>query len=249
VTDEATTTAASAVSGDWLVGTVKSTAYATPTGRVLELDVPHWRGNLAGQHLDLRLTAEDGYQAVRSYSIASVGPGSVIELAVDQIPEGEVSPYLTLDVRAGDQLEVRGPLGGWFVWRETDVAPVQLIAGGSGVVPLVAMTRAHAASGSSVPFQLLYSARTDDDAFYYSELTRATDVAVTFRFTRRGPGGWTEPVGRVSKDYLAENTFSPARGPMVFVCGPNGFVETVAGWLVELGHDPARVKTERFGGA
>jgi ferredoxin-NADP reductase len=231
-----------------MVGTVKSTTYATPGGRVLELEVPHWPGNIAGQHLDLRLTAEDGYQAVRSYSIASVGSGPVVELAVDQIPDGEVSPYLTLDVMAGDQLEVRGPLGGWFVWRETDVAPVQLIAGGSGIVPLVAMMRAHAASGSAAPFRMLYSARTDDDAFYYAELTSAADVDVTFRFTRRGPTGWTEPVGRVTKQFLAEATLPPSHQPMVFVCGPNGFVETVAAWLVELGHDPARVKTERFGG-
>ncbi|CAN5235730.1 ferredoxin reductase [soil metagenome] len=232
----------------WMVATVKSTTYATPSGRVLELDVPHWPGNIAGQHLDLRLTADDGYQAVRSYSIASVGTGAVVELAVDQIPDGEVSPYLTLDVMAGDQLEVRGPLGGWFVWRDTDEAPVQLIAGGSGVVPLVAMMRAHAASGSSAPFQMLYSARTDDDAFYFAELKAATDVAVTFRFTRRGPGGWTQPVGRVTQEFLAESTFSPAKQPTIYVCGPNGFVETVAGWLVALGHDPARVKTERFGG-
>lgn len=232
----------------WMVATVKSTTYATPGGRVLELDVPHWPGNLAGQHLDLRLTAEDGYQAVRSYSIASVGTGSNVELAVDQIPDGEVSPYLTLDVMAGDQLEVRGPLGGWFVWRETDVAPVQLIGGGSGVVPLVAMMRAHATSGSIAEFQMLYSARTDDDAFYYSELKDATHAGVTFRFTRRGPTGWTEPIGRVTKEFLAAATISPAKQPMVFVCGPNGFVETVAGWLVELGHDATMVKTERFGG-
>ena len=236
------------VVADWMHATVKSTTYATPGGRVLEIAVPHWPGNLAGQHLDLRLTAEDGYQAVRSYSIASVGAGAEVELAVDQIPDGEVSPYLTLDVQAGDELEVRGPLGGWFVWQPTDVGPVQLIGGGSGVVPLIAMLREHAASGSDAPFRLLYSARTDDEAFYYDELTRVTDAVVTFRFTRRGPRGWDQPVGRLTREALAEATIPPADNPLVFVCGPNGFVEAVAGWLVELGHDPARVKTERFGG-
>jgi len=232
----------------WHEGTVLSTTYATPGGRVLTLHVPEWGGNIAGQHLDLRLTAEDGYQAVRSYSIASVGEGDTIELAVDQIPDGEVSPYLTLDVMTGDQLEVRGPLGGWFVWHETDPSPVQLIGGGSGVVPLVAMMRAHAASGSTVPFNLLYSARSDDEAFYYDELSNAKGADVTFRFTRRGPRGWQHPVGRLTKEVVQQATLPPDSTPMVFVCGPNGFVEAVATWLVELGHDPARVKTERFGG-
>jgi ferredoxin-NADP reductase len=210
--------------------------------------VPSWGGNLAGQHLDLRLTAEDGYQAVRSYSIASVGDGDTIELAVDQIPDGEVSPYLTLDVMAGDQLEVRGPLGGWFVWHDDDPSPVQLIGGGSGVVPLVAMMRAYESSDSPVPFQLLYSARTDDDAFYYDELKHSKRTDVTFRFTRRGPRGWDQEVGRLTKEVVAAATLPPSQSPMVFVCGPNAFVEAVATWLVELGHDPARVKTERFGG-
>lgn len=236
------------MTGIWKVGVVKSVHAETPSARSLILDVPDWPGNKAGQHLDLRLTAPDGYTATRSYSIASAGDGTLVELAVDELPDGEVSPYLVEDVIVGDQLEVRGPLGGWFVWRDTDVAPVQLIAGGSGVVPLVAMMRAHATSASPAEFRMLYSARTDDDAFYFPFLAAATDTEVTFRFTRRGPTGWSEPVGRISKEFLAEKTLSPSRGPMVFVCGPNGFVETVAAWLVELGHDPSRVKTERFGG-
>jgi ferredoxin-NADP reductase len=234
---------------DWLVATVLDTTYATPGGRVLTLDIPHWPGNLAGQHLDLRLTAEDGYQAVRSYSIASVGTGSTVELAVDQIPDGEVSPYLTVDVQPGDQMEVRGPLGGWFVWHPEDAAPVQLIGGGSGVVPLVAMIRAHAAAASAAPMRLLYSARTDDEAFYYPELTGTTDAEVAFRFTRRGPRGWEQPIGRLDREAVAAATWPASVNPSVFVCGPTRFVEAVATWLVELGHDPARVKTERFGGA
>jgi ferredoxin-NADP reductase len=231
-----------------MVATVTSTTYATPGGRTLEIHVPHWPGNVAGQHLDLRLTAEDGYQAVRSYSIASVGDSATVELAVDQIPDGEVSPYLTIDVMAGDMLEVRGPLGGWFVWTPEHTGPVQLIGGGSGVVPLVAMMRSHKVSGSDAEFRMLYSARTDDDAFYYTELKNATDVDVTFRFTRRGPRGWDQEVGRLTRDVVASSTIPADQRPMVFVCGPNGFVESVSGWLVELGHDPALVKTERFGG-
>jgi len=232
-----------------MVGTVAKTAYATPSGRLIQLDVPNWPGNLAGQHLDIRLTAEDGYQAARSYSIASVGTGP-IELAVDRIPDGEVSPYLTMDIMAGDQLEVRGPLGGWFVWHAHDTDPVQLIGGGSGVVPLMAMMREHAAIESTVPFRLLYSARTDDDAFFKSEIDSLAGPAldVTWVYTRKGPGSWTGPIGRVSKEALIASTIPASENPMVFVCGPTGFVETVATWLVELGHDPARVKTERFGG-
>ncbi|MCU1514778.1 MAG: oxidoreductase [Microbacteriaceae bacterium] len=233
-----------------MAATVSKTSYATPSGRVIELDVPHWPGNLAGQHLDVRLTSEDGYQAARSYSIASVGSG-LVELAVDRIPDGEVSPYLTMDIMPGDQLEVRGPLGGWFVWREGATEPVQLIGGGSGVVPLMAMMRQHAAAASAVPFRLLYSARTDDDAFYAKEIDDLAGPAldVTWIYTRKGPGSWTGPIGRLTRETLAAAVIPAAENPAVFVCGPTPFVEAVASWLVELGHDPARVKTERFGGA
>jgi ferredoxin-NADP reductase len=243
-------TAAQSVTADWMVGTVTSTKYATPGGRLLTVEVPHWPGNLAGQHLDLRLTAEDGYQAVRSYSIASVGSGAMVELAVDQIPDGEVSPYLTMDVMAGDQLEVRGPLGGWFVWRPTDPGPVQLIGGGSGVVPLVAMMREHVASGSDVSFKLLYSVRTNDDAFFYEEIQAlaSPSIDVTFAFTRKTPYGFDGTAGRLTREAIERDTIPASENPTVFVCGPTGFVEAVANWLVALGHDPARVKTERFGG-
>src|SRR5215207_3068301 len=147
----------------------------TPSGRSIILEVPGWGGNIAGQHLDLRLTAPDGYQAARSYSVASAGPGDRVEIAVDRLPDGEVSPYLVDDVMVGDELELRGPLGGWFVWKPEQEGPVQLIGGGSGVVPLVAMVRARAASASAAPFRLLYSLRTPEDAFFRAELEAAAD--------------------------------------------------------------------------
>lgn len=214
------------------------------------LDVPGWGGNVAGQHLDLRLTAPDGYQAVRSYSVASAGTGNRIELAVDRLPDGEVSPYLVDEIRVGDEIEVRGPLGGWFVWKPEQTEPVQLIGGGSGVVPLVAMIRSHTASESPAPFRLLYSVRTLEDAFFREELAeRSPGLVVTWLFTRRAPDGWPRRAGRINAADLQAATFPPGRSPSVFVCGPTGFVETVASALVELGHDPQRVKTERFGGA
>ena len=224
------------------MGTVADVSRETPTGRSIRIDVPEWPGNIAGQHVDVRLTAPDGYQASRSYSLASWGPAPRLELAVDRLPDGEVSPYLVDDLQAGDMLELRGPLGGWFVWSPDDPAPVQLIAGGSGVVPLVAMLRSHAASASAAPMQLLYSVRTSEDRFFAAELDGVGGV--TYRYTRRTPDG--SPAGRITKDALAAATLTAPSS--VFVCGPTGFVESVASWLVELGHDPAAIKTERFGG-
>ena len=225
------------------MGTVASTSTETPSGRSIWIDVPGWPGNIAGQHVDVRLTAPDGYQATRSYSLASSGPSPRLQLAVDKLPNGEVSPYLVDDLRAGDMLELRGPLGGWFVWKEDQAQPVQLIAGGSGVVPLVAMIRAHAASGSTAPMQLLYSVRTPDDRFFADELEKLDSV--TYAYTRSGPPDAT--IGRLTKERLAAAVL-PA-GSAVFVCGPTGFVEAVASWLVDLGHDASLIKTERFGGA
>jgi ferredoxin-NADP reductase len=233
----------------WRVAIVAATERLTPSARSIALDVPGWTGNVAGQHLDLRLTAEDGYQAVRSYSIASVGTGERVELGVDQVPEGEVSPYLVDDLLVGDQLEIRGPLGGWFVWRPTDTGPVQLIAGGSGIVPLVAMIRSRRVSSSSTPFRLLYSVRTPEDVMFASELSRPGDVDVTFAYTRRVPDGFARKAKRLDRSDLAHLALPPGEDLTVFVCGPTGFVESVADGLVSLGHDPARVKTERFGGA
>lgn len=237
--------------GGWTPARIAQIEQATPTARILRVHVPGWPGNLPGQHLDLRLTAEDGYQAVRSYSIASSGAGEEVELAVDEVPDGEVSPYLVRDVRPGDELEVKGPLGGFFVWRADDPSPVQLIAGGSGIVPLLAMARARAASASAAPFRLLYSVRSPGDAIYREEVGRldAAGVALTWIYTRSGPVGWTGRVGRISPDDLRTLTIPPGQTPAVFVCGPTGFVEAAASALVQLGHAPARVRTERFGGA
>jgi len=244
------------VTSGWKVGTVVSTRTETPTGRSITIDVPGWPGNIAGQHVDVRLSAPDGYQAVRSYSIASAGDGEWVQLAVDKLPDGEVSPYLVDEVQKGDQLELRGPLGGWFVWRpEIDGVPqagdVQLIGGGSGIVPLIAMIRSHAASESTAKFRLLYSVRTPEDAFFADELARleGDGLEITWVYTRQAPEGWPTPAGRVTLDALRSATFPSSGTPAVFVCGPTGFVESVATWLVELGHEPAAVKTERFGGA
>jgi ferredoxin-NADP reductase len=236
--------------GGWSPARIVQIEQATPTARILRVRVPGWAGNLPGQHLDVRLTAEDGYQAVRSYSIASFGPGEDVELAVDEVPDGEVSPYLVRDVQPGDELEVKGPLGGFFVWHDDDPSPVQLIAGGSGIVPLLAMARARAASASTAPFRLLYSVRTPDDAMYRDEVGRldAAGVELTWVYTRSGPAGWTGRVGRITPEDLRTHTTPPDQSPAVFVCGPTGFVEAAASALVELGHDPARVRTERFGG-
>lgn len=235
----------------WHVGTVVSTKTETPTGRSIVFDVPGWTGNVAGQHVDVRLTAPDGYQAVRSYSIASADTSQRVQLAVDRLPDGEVSPYLVDDLQVGDQVEFRGPLGGWFVWRPTETQPVQLIGGGSGIVPLVAMIRAHAAAASTARFRLLYSVRSPGDAFFADELNSLVgpNFELEWLYTREAPNGWPRPAHRITLDDLARLTIPPTDNPAVFVCGPTGFVETVATHLVELGHDPVAVKTERFGGA
>lgn len=238
------------------MGTVVETRTETPTGRSIVFDVPGWTGNLAGQHVDVRLSAPDGYQAVRSYSIASVSSlagddRERVQLAVDKLPDGEVSPYLVDDLQVGDQVEFRGPLGGWFVWRPTDTNPVQLIGGGSGIVPLVAMIRAHAAAASGARFKLLYSVRSPADAFFAAELNSLAgpDFELEWLYTRETPDGWPRPAHRITQDDLARLTIPSTDSPGVFVCGPTGFVETVATHLVALGHDPLAVKTERFGGA
>jgi ferredoxin-NADP reductase len=231
----------------WQVGTVTEIRTETATAKTLVLDVPDWPGHLAGQHLDVRLTAEDGYRASRSYSIASAWTGETIELTVEQVPDGEVSPYLVDVLEVGYPLEVRGPVGGWFVWQPEQPGPIQLIAGGSGVVPLMAILRAHA--GSTTPAKLLYSVRRPASVIYTSELKElaaSDDVEITFAYTREAPPG--EPrVGRVDEELLNKVTFAPEEGLTTYVCGPTPFVEAVADLLVNAGHDPARVKTERFG--
>ncbi|WP_260855578.1 FAD-binding oxidoreductase [Curtobacterium sp. 9128] len=242
----------------WHGATVAAVAAETPSARRLVLDVPTWPGNDAGQHLDLRLTAEDGYQATRSYSIASSGPGTRVVLAIDRVDDGEVSPFLVDDVEVGDALEVHGPLGGWFVWRpepasERAPRPVQLIAGGSGIVPLVAMVTAHREAADPAPFRLLYGVRTPDDVFFRSELAAAVagpaPLDLSIVFSRRAPDGSTMPAGRLTRDSLAAAVFPPDAGALVYVCGSTPFVEQVLRWLGELGHDTADVRAERFGGS
>ncbi|NKE61131.1 oxidoreductase [Lentzea sp. PSKA42] len=214
-------------------------------------DVPGWPGHLPGQHVDVRLTAEDGYSVQRSYSISSAPDGNRVELAVQRVVDGEVSPYLCDVLSVGDKIELRGPVGGWFVWRPADQAPVTLVAGGSGIAPLMAMVRTRASEGSRVPFRLVYSVRTPDDVLFADELRRrARDDAgldVRLVYTRQTPEGSPEPPGRLGVATL--NTYGwPAEfTPNCFVCGPTGFVETVSDILVALGHDLRRVRTERFG--
>ena len=240
----------------WHVATVAAAHRETPNASRLELDVDGWPGNAAGQHLDVRLTAPDGYTATRSYSIASSGPTNRVTLAVDKLPDGEVSPYLVDEVRAGDMLEVHGPLGAFFVWApaaETgDTRPVQLIAGGSGVVPLFAMARAHDEADDPTPFRLLYSARTPADVYFADELHALAAASAPFRldlvYTRRTPEGWPTPAGRIMREALAVAVVPATERPRVYVCGSTGFVERVADWLVELGHDPRSIRTERYGG-
>jgi ferredoxin-NADP reductase len=223
----------------------------TPSARTLVLDVPGWPGHLAGQHVDVRLTAADGYRAQRSFSVASAPDGDRVELTVQRVVDGEVSPYLAEVFRVGDPVELRGPVGGWFVWRREDPSPVLLVAGGSGIVPLMAMIRTRAAVRSRVPFRLVYSVRGPDDVIYADELRRRDrddgGLDVAYVYTRQTPAGWRRPPGRVGLATVAEHGWPPDFAPVCFVCGPTGFVETVADILVAQGHDPRRVKTERFG--
>ena len=240
---------------DWRAAGVREARWETPSARTLVLDVPDWTGHLAGQHLDVRLTAEDGYQAQRSYSIASAWSvdAKTVEISVQRLGDGEVSPYLTDVVEAGEQIEVRGPIGGWFVWRPGTTAPVVLVAGGSGVVPLMAMIRARAQAGGRQPFRLIYSVRTPQDALYADELRRRAvsdpGLDVRFVYTREVPPGWPSPPQRIDVATLNTYGWPPDFEPDCFVCGPNTFVETAADILVALGHDPRRIRTERFGGA
>lgn len=240
----------------WHVATVAATHRETPNAARIELDVDGWPGNAAGQHLDVRLTAPDGYTATRSYSIASSAPPARVVLAVDRLPDGEVSPYLVDELRAGDRLEVHGPLGAFFVWRPAavtdDARPVQLIAGGSGVVPLYAMAQAHADADDPTPFRLLYSVRTPDDVYFADEwrglAAASAPLQLDLVYTRRAPDGWPTPPGRVTREALAAAVLPPGDRPRVYVCGSTGFVERVADWLVELGHEPRDIRTERYGG-
>ncbi len=235
----------------WRLARVAGTRQETPRFTSLDLDVPGWPGHRPGQHVDVRLTAEDGYQAERSYSIASAPQGERVTITVERLDDGEVSPYLAGELRAGDLLELRGPIGGYFVWEPSLGGPLELVAGGSGVAPLLAMVRHRVASGSRVPTRLLYSSRSAADVLARDELDRlaAGDGALTVvhTLTRAQPDGWTGYRRRIDAAMLEEVGWPIAERPLVYVCGPTRLVETVAATLVELGHDPARVRTERFG--
>lgn len=231
---------------EWRVARVTEVRPETARAHTLILDVPGWPGHRAGQHVDVRLVAEDGYQAQRSYSIASPPEDPAIALTVERLDDGEVSPYLTDVLRVGDGVEVRGPIGGYFVWDVADGGPLFLVAGGSGIVPLMAMLRHRARAGAHVPARLLYSARTPDDIIYRDELARV-DAQVTYAATRNAPPAWTGYRRRIDRAMLEEVSWPGSQTPRVFVCGPTPLVESVATLLVELGHDPMLVKTERFG--
>jgi ferredoxin-NADP reductase len=233
----------------WQVATVGSIVDETPAVRTIELDVPDWAGHRAGQHLDVRLTADDGYVAERSYSLASA-PGEQVAVTVERLPDGEVSPYLADDLRVGDEIEIRGPIGGYFVWPWQEVAsPLLLVAGGSGVVPFRSILRHRADLGSNTPARLLYSARSLEDVIYRAELDVIRDgLEVIYTLTREQPSGWTGRSGRVNDAMLREIAWPPSHRPIAYVCGPTPFVETVATGMVGLGYPADRVKTERFGG-
>jgi len=235
----------------WLVSEVVDRVDETAQVRSLVLDCPGWPGHQPGQHVDIRLTADDGYQAERSYSIATPADGTRITITVERLDDGEVSPYLVDELTIGDRLELRGPIGGWFVWRPELGDPLLLAAGGSGLAPLMAMVRARIASGSEIPVRLLLSARSADDVIYAAELEAIAreqhGVEVIQTLTRAQPPGWTGFRRRVDRAMLAEIAWPAAEQPRCYVCGPTGFVEGVASALVDLGHDPSNIRTERFG--
>ncbi len=230
----------------WQTATVVSVVDETPRVRTLALSVPDWPGHRAGQHVDVRLTADDGYQAERAYSIASA-PGEPLAITVERLDDGEVSPYLTEVIEPGDVLEVRGPVGGYFVWEPAFGGPLLLLAGGSGIVPLRSILRYRSSLGSTVPVRLLYSSRSLADVIYRAELDGLGDVAVIHALTRSQPPGWTGYARRVDEAMLAEVAWPAAGKPLAYVCGPTSFVEAVAAGLVGLGYPAVRVRTERFG--
>ncbi len=234
----------------WLAADVIGAATETPRVRTLRLHADEWPGHRAGQHLDVRLTAEDGYQAFRSYSIATA-PDDELAITVERLDDGEVSPYLVDELREGDRIEVRGPIGGYFVWDASERGPLLLIGGGSGVVPLMAMIRHRAGTGSSIPARLLYSSRTLEDVIYRGELdelaARQDGFELFHTLTRSQPEGWAGYGRRIDAEMLREVAWPAADEPQVFVCGSTRFVDTAADGLVAIGYEPQSVKTERFG--
>jgi ferredoxin-NADP reductase len=237
---------------NWQFGEVVATQAETARTKSITLALPNWMGHRPGQHVDVRLTAEDGYRAERSYSIGSPPEEQPrVTLTVERLDDGEVSPYLTGELRIGDKLELRGPIGGYFVWEAHMGGPLLLVAGGSGIVPLMAMIRHRAAVGSIVPTRLLYSSRSYEEVIYRDELDRlvksTTLLEVVQTLTREQPAGWSGYHRRVDTDMLREVSWPLDQRPLTFICGPTPFVETAAASLVSLGYEPARIKTERFG--
>lgn len=236
---------------EWRLAEVRRIMAETSRVKSINLEVKSWQGHLPGQHVDIQLTGEDGYQAQRSYSIASPPEDELLTLTVEEVTEGEVSPYLVGDLRVGDQFELRGPIGGYFVWTTEMGGPLTLIAGGSGIVPLMAMLRHRDRRGARIPALLLYSSRSLEDVIYRQELDRMADsdcmLRVVNTLTRKQPDRWIGPRGRIDKALLGKECFPPEENPKVFVCGPTPFVEHVSSLLVDLGHDPLTIKTERFG--
>jgi ferredoxin-NADP reductase len=235
----------------WHVGKVIALHDETATARTITLEVADWPAHVAGQHVDVRLTAPDGYSAVRSYSIAS-GPNSEgrVELTVERLPNGEVSPYLSQELSVGDRLELRGPIGGWFVWRTHQTEPIQLVAGGSGIVPLMSMIRSRTSAGSRASFRLLYSVREPAAVFYSEELQALTNdkgLSVTYAYTRVAPKDWLRPPGRIDTTLITHATWPSNLGPTCYVCGPTSFVEIATSLLIASGHSPEMIRTERFG--
>jgi ferredoxin-NADP reductase len=239
----------------WQLGTVVETRQETPRAKSLILDLPGWTTHLAGQHVDVRLTAPDGYQAQRSYSIASPPEDTHVMLTVERIEDGEVSPYLADELRVGDRIELRGPIGGYFVWDarngKNDGSPLFLVAAGSGIVPLMAMIRHRANCDNKVPTKLLYSSRSYDDVIYRDELDRIaandSSLRVSHTLTRHQPTNWMSYARRIDRAMLADTAWLPSEKPVAFTCGPTAAVEAVATYLLELGYEPERIKTERFG--
>ncbi|MER7245548.1 ferredoxin reductase [Kribbella sp. NPDC000426] len=235
----------------WQLGTVVDTTFETPEVKSIFVAVDDWPGHRAGQHVDVRLTAPDGYQAERSYSIASAPEDGHVQLTVERLDDGEVSPYLVDELQPGEQLELRGPVGGYFVWEEALGGPLLLVAGGSGLVPLRAMLRHHRSIGSKVPVRVLCSARSQELLLYreeLDELAAAGPYQISVTLTREESTSWHGYRRRIDRELLAEVAWSPEHRPLVYVCGPTAFVEKAADELVALGHDPARIRTERFGG-
>jgi ferredoxin-NADP reductase len=233
----------------WRPATLVQAHGETDSARTLRFSVPDWPGHLAGQHVDIRLTADDGYTAQRTYSLSAPANGAFVEVTVQRVTDGEVSPFLVDEIRAGDMVEVLGPVGGWFVWRPTQATPALLVAGGSGIAPLMAMLRVARTTGSGSGFRLIYSARSPQDVYFAGELLGETgpDPGIQVLYTRLSPASSPRPPQRITAADIADHGWPPEAEPTCYVCGPTPFVEAVTGLLVAAGHEPDRIRTERFG--